>query len=66
MGSREMLNGHFRHGEPVHLGERGEEPVHIVEQGNAVDDRAPEDFQGTTGVVNAVAEDGVADQVRRS
>ena len=65
MGSRKMLNGHFGHGKPVHLGERGEKPVHVVEKGDAFDDRAPEDFQGTAGVVNAVAENGVANQVRQ-
>ena len=45
MGSREMLNGHFGHGKPVHPGECGEKPVHVAEEGNAFDNRTPEDFQ---------------------
>ena len=45
MGAREMLHGHFGHGKPVHPGERGEKPVHVVEQGNAFDNRPPENFQ---------------------
>lgn len=66
VNARVMPDGHFSHGESMHLGQGRKEPVHALVQSDALEHRAPEYFEWASRIMHAVVSEVVSYAVRNS
>src|SRR2546423_13478920 len=59
--ARVMAYRHFRDGKAMHQGQRGKEAMHALEQRQPLHNGAAEQFQRTTGVMDAITSHRIAD-----